>query len=188
MKQTLMVKLSPNQEQYQLLLQTIERFNEACDYASKIAFESSTFGQYYLHRLTYNYLRQHYKLSAQMAVRAIAKVSESYKTDRKSQHFFKLHSTMVYDQRILSWKGLDKVSILTLGGRQIIPTRIGGYQEVRLDRKVRQSDLVLSDGVFYLAVLVDAPEPTPDEPDGFLGIDLGIVNIIADSDGEIFDK
>jgi len=186
MKQTLMIKLASSPEQHQALLQTVERFNEACNYASQIAFESSTFGQYYLHHLTYDYLRQHYKLSAQMAVRAIAKVSESYKMDRKSQHFFNPHSAMVYDQRILSWKGLDKVSILTLNGRQIIPIRIGAYQEVRIDRKVRQSDLVLSDGIFYLAAVVDAPEPTPNVPDGFLGIDLGIVNIAADSDGETY--
>jgi len=186
MKQTLMVKLAPSQEQYTSLLQTMERFNEACNHASRVAFETNTFGQYYLHHLTYNHLRQHYKLSAQMAVRAIAKVSESYKTDRDSRHFFKPHSAMVYDQRILSWKGLDKVSILTLEGRQIIPIRIGAYQQARIDRKMRQTDLILSDGIFYLAVVVDAPEPTPNEPNGFLGIDLGIVNIAVDSDGMVY--
>lgn len=181
-----MVKMSPNQEQHNALLLTMEGFNEACNYASNVAFSSQTFGQFYLHHLVYKTLRSEYKLSAQMAVRAIAKVSESYKAERKSQHSFKPHSAMVYDQRILSWKGLDKVSILTLEGRQIIPIRIGAYQETRLDRKVRQSDLVLRDGIFYLAVVVDAPEPIPDEPDGFLGVDLGIVNIAADSDGEVY--
>jgi len=186
MKQTILIKLAPSQEQHYAVLQTMERFNEACNYMSATAFETGTFGQYYLHHLTYHYAREQFKLSAQMAVRAIAKVSESYKVDRKSQHFFKLHSAMIYDQRILSWKGLDKVSILTLQGRQIIPIRIGFYQEARLDRKVRQSDLILRDSIFYLAVVVDAPEPIPDEPDGFLGIDLGIVNIAADSDGEVY--
>jgi len=186
MKQTLMIKLAPSDEQHNALLETMERFNEACNYASRVAFDNKTFGQFYLHHLTYETLRKQFSLSAQMAVRAIAKVSESYKTDRKSQHFFKPHSAMVYDQRILSWKGLDRVSILTLDGRQIIPIRIGAYQEARIDRKVRQSDLVLQNGVFYLATVVDAPEPLPDEPDGFLGIDLGIVNIAADSDGGVY--
>jgi IS605 OrfB family transposase len=185
-KQTLMIKLSPSQEQHQALLETMERFNEACNYASGKAFETCTYGQYYLHHMVYGYLREHYKLSAQMAVRAIAQVSESYKADRKYQHSFKPHSAMVYDQRILSWKGLDKVSILTLAGRQIIPTRIGDYQEARLDRKVRQSDLILRDSIFYLAVVVDAPEPTPDDPNGYLGVDLGIVNIAVDSDGKTY--
>lgn len=186
MKQTLMIKLAPTDGQYKALLQTMERFNEACNYASDTAFNSSTFGQYYLHRLTYRYLREHFGLSAQMAIRAIAKVSESYKTDRKVKHSFKPHSAMVYDQRILSWKGLDRVSILTLDGRQTIPIRIGSYQETKLDRKVMQSDLILHDGTFYIAAVVDAPEPSPDEPNGFLGVDLGIVNIAVDSDGETF--
>jgi IS605 OrfB family transposase len=186
MKQTLMVKLAPTKEQHQAMLKTMEQFNEACNYASWDSFNSKTFGQFYLHHRVYRYLREHYDLSAQMAVRAIAKVSESYKSDRKALRNFKPHSAMVYDQRILSWKGLDKVSILTLEGRQIIPTRIGGYQEARLDRKVRQADLVLQDGVFYLGVVVDAPEPNPNDSTGYLGIDLGIINIAADSDGEVY--
>ncbi len=186
MKQTLMVKLAPTPEQHQALLETMEHSNEACNYASAKAFETQTFGQYYLHHMVYQYLREHYGLSAQMAVRAIAKVSESYKVERKVIHSFNSHSAMVYDQRILSWKGLDKVSILTLSGRQIIPTKIGSYQEARLDRKVRQSDLILRNDIFYLAVVVNAPEPSPDDPTGFLGIDLGIKNIAADSDGTVY--
>jgi len=121
-----------------------------------------------------------------MAVRAIAKVSESYKMDRRAKHSFKPHSAVVYDQRILSWKGLDKVSILTLKGRQLIPIRIGTYQEAKLDRKVRQCDLILRKGIFYLAVTVDAPEPTPDDPVDALGVDLGVVHLVVDSDGEFY--
>lgn len=169
MKQALMVKLAPTPEQHKALLETMERFNEACNYASKDSFSSKTFGQFYLHHRVYRYLREHYGLSAQMAVRAIAKVSESYKIDRRSLHFFRPHSAMVYDQRILSWKGLDRVSILTLGGREIVPIRIGGYQETRLERKVRQSDLVLNDGIFYLAVVVDAPGANAKRTRRFLG-------------------
>jgi len=185
MIQTLMIKLAPNQEQHDSLLQTMERFNEACNYISALAFELKTANKIRLQKAIYRDIRG-FGLSAQMAIRAISKVSEAYKKDRSIKPIFKPHSAMVYDQRILSWKGLDKVSILTLQGRQLIPIRIGAYQEARLDRKVRQTDLILSDGIFYLAVVVDAPEPTPDEPDSFLGIDLGIKNIAADSDGTLY--
>jgi IS605 OrfB family transposase len=186
MKQTLLIKLAPTEEQYKALSQTMERFNEACNYASEIAFSNKAFGQVHLHHLCYRYLREHYKLSAQMAVRAIAKVSESYKVDRETKHSFNSYGAMVYDQRVLSWKGLDKVSILTLQGRRLIPIRIGNYQEARLDRKIRQSDLIFRKGVFYLAVTVDAPEPTPDDPTGAIGVDLGIVHLAVDSDGEFY--
>lgn len=185
-KQTLMVKLAPSSPQHQALLKTMERFNEACNYASQQAFETGTFGQYYLHHRVYRELRERYSLSAQMAVRAIARVSESYRADRKSAHLFKSHAAVVYDQHILSWKGLDKVSILTLDGRQVIPAWIGVYTEARLNRAVRQTDLILRNGVFYLAVILDAPEPAPDDPTGTLGVDLGVTNLAVDSDGQFY--
>lgn len=164
----------------------MERFNNACNHISKLAFENHTSSQVKLHHLAYRYLREHFGLSAQMAVRVVGKVSECYRRDKSRLHFFKPHSAMVFDQRILSFKGLDKVSILTLGGRQIIPIRIGSYQEVRMNRLVRQTDLILRNDIFYLAITVDAPEETPDDPTGAIGVDLGVINLAVDSDGEFY--
>jgi len=186
MKQTLMVKLAPTTGQYNALLQTMERFNKACNYISQLAFDNHTSSQVKLHHLAYHYLREHYGLSAQMAVRVVGKVVEQYRRDKSRLHSFKPHSAMVYDQRILSWKGLDKVSMLTLQGRLIIPIRIGEYQQVRINRIVRQTDLVLRNDTFYLAVTVDAPEATPDDPIGTLGVDLGVIHLAVDSDGEFY--
>jgi len=186
MKQTLMVKLAPTTGQYNELLQTMERFNEACNYISQLAFDNHTSSQVKLHHLAYRYLREHYGLSAQMAVRVVGKVVEQYRRDKSKKHCFKPHSAMVYDQRILSWKGLDKVSMLTLQGRLIIPIRIGEYQQVRINRIVKQTDLILRNDIFYLAVTVDAPEATPDDPTGTLGVDLGVINLAVDSDGEFY--
>ena len=90
---------------------------------------------------------------------------------------------MVYDQRILSWKGLECVSILTLDGRLKIPISIGSYQEARMDKIRGQADLLLRDGKFYLAATIEAPETEPSAPKDFLGVDLGVRNIAADSDG-----
>lgn len=186
MNQTLMVKVATTKEQYEALLKTMERFNEACNFIAQLAFEMKTANKIRLQKAIYRQTRERFGLSAQLAIRAISKVAETYKRDRSIKPTFKPHSAMVYDQRLLSWKGLDRVSILTLQGRQIIPIRIGAYQEARINRIVKQTDLILRDGIFYLAVVVDAPEPLPNEPDGFLGIDLGIVNIAADSDGETY--
>jgi IS605 OrfB family transposase len=49
-----------------------------------------------------------------------------------------------------------------------------------------QADLIYRDGQFYLAVVVDVPDPPPFQPDAWLGADLGIVNIAADSDGQTY--
>src|SRR5205085_9630930 len=48
------------------------------------------------------------------------------------------------------------------------------------------ADLIYRNGVFFLAVTLSVPAPTPDEPQGTLGIDLGIINLATDSEGEIF--
>jgi transposase len=92
------------------------------------------------------------------------------------------------DQRIMSWKGLEAVSLLALSGRELIPLRLGAYQRVRLDRRQGQADLVLRDGRFFLYATLDVPEETPGDPapEDYFGLDLGIVNLAVDSDGTVY--
>jgi IS605 OrfB family transposase len=121
-----------------------------------------------------------------MAIRAIAKACEAYKRDKQIQPRFQPHGAMVYDERIFSIKGLTHVSLLTLSGRVRIPFRFGAYQACRLSRAKGQADLLLRDGTFYLSVTIDLPTPPPMEPEGVLGVDLGIVNLATDSDGNVY--
>ena len=60
------------------------------------------------------------------------------------------------------------------------------YHRARMDRIRGQADLIYRDGQFYLAVVVDVPEPPPFQPDAWLGGDLGIVTMAADSDGQTY--
>ena len=188
---TLSVKLLPTPEQHGLLLETMERFNAACDFIAGIAFEQRSANKIKIQQICYAEVRQRFDLSAQMAIRAIAKVCEAYKRDRRIKPTFHRHGAVVYDQRILTWKALDRVSILTVtGGRQTMACVTGGHQAGRLagqESKVRgQADLVYRDGRFYLLVVVDVGLPDEDEVESFLGIDLGIKNIAADNDGDTF--
>ena len=48
-----------------------------------------------------------------------------------------------------------------------------------------ESDLVTRDGMFFLIATIDVDEPEVSEPNGFLGVDLGIVNIATTTDGRI---
>jgi IS605 OrfB family transposase len=188
MNTTLMVKLAPTNEQHTLLLATMERFNEACNWIADVAFEHRTAGKYKLQKMLYHEIRDSFGLSAQMTVRAISKVTEAYRRDKRIKPTFNPHGAIVYDQRILSWKGIDRVSLLTLEGRELIPVIMGGYQANRLAAygKRGQADLIYRDGTFYLAVVVDIPEPPPSEGTGVLGVDMGIANLATDSDGETY--
>ncbi len=188
MNTTLIVKLAPTNEQHTLLLATMERFNEACNWIADVAFKHRTAGKYKLQKMLYHEIRDSFGLSAQMTVRAISKVAEAYRRDKRIKPTFNPHGAIVYDQRILSWKGIDRVSLLTLEGRELIPVIMGGYQADRLAAygKRGQADLIYRDGTFYLAVVVDIPEPPPSEGTGVLGVDMGIANLATDSDGETY--
>lgn len=186
MLQTLIIKLYPSKEQHQALLETMHKFNEACNYIATIAFSIMSANKIKLQQLVYRDVREKFGLSAQLTIRAISKVAEAYKRDRTIKPEFSPNGAIVYDQRVLSWRKLEAISILTLKGRQIIPFRIGDYQKVRLDNIRGQADLILRDGIFYLAVVVEVPEPTKIDTVDVLGIDLGIVNLATDSDGKTF--
>ena len=116
------------------------------------------------------------------------KACEAYKRDKKIQPTFRPLGAIAYDQRILSWKGRDRVSILTLGGRIIIPVVYQGRWLAAAGTTLRgAADLIYRDGKFYLAVVIDVPEPPPDpNRHEWLGVDLGIVNIATDSDGTAY--
>lgn len=181
-----MVRLDPSIDQHRMLLETMHRFNEACNDIAKTAFDLQMANKIDLQKVVYYDIRERYGLSAQMTVRAIAKVVEAYKRDKSIKPKFRLDGAIVYDQRIMSWNnGLESVSILTLEGRQEIPIRIGDYKVARMDRIRGQADMILVKGRFYICVVVEAPEESPFDPIGVLGVDLGIKYLAVDSDGEV---
>ena len=183
----IMLKLAPTEEQHLALLETMERFNEAANWIAKVAFEHRTASKYKLQKLTYYKVRERFKLSAQMTVRCVSKVTGAYKRDKSVKPRFRKHGATIYDARIMSFKGsLDQVSLLTLRGREVITFRLGDYQRARMDRLRSRADLVYRNGTFYLALTVDASEPEPDVPVGTLGIDVGILNLATDSDGDAY--
>jgi putative transposase len=185
MLQTLLVKLDPSKEQHKMLSETMERFNEACNHIAETVFTIHSANKIEVQKTVYYLIREKFGLSAQLTILAIRKVCEAYKRDKSIKPEFRLDGALVYDQRVLSWKGLDKVSMVTLQGRQIIPTKFGDYQKARMDRIRGQTDLILVKGVFYLCVVVEVSEESPYDSVGVLGVDLGIKNLAVDSDGEV---
>jgi putative transposase len=186
MKQVIVLKLEPSPEQAAALLSTVEAFNAGAQYAADVAYEKRLANKIALQPLVYGELRARFGLSSQMAVRAISKAVEAYKRDKRVHVRLKPHGAMVYDERIMSFKGLTHVSLLTLVGRLLIPLRFGLYQEARIDRVKGQADLVYRDATFFLYVTIDLPTPPVGELEGFLGVDLGIRNIATDSDGTLY--
>jgi putative transposase len=190
MNLTLRIRLMPTDDQRDLLLSTMERFNQAASFAAKAGFEAKVHSQPSIHKLAYAEIRTRFDLSAQMAVRAIGKAVEAFATLKKrgmkTCPTFKPRGAVTYDERIMGFKGLDKVSLWALGGRQIIPIVFGEYQGQRVDRIKGQADLIYRDGQFHLFSTVDLPEEPTEDIKDFVGVDLGIVQLATDSDGNSY--
>lgn len=184
MKQTMLLKLVPTPEQHAALLETLRAVNAACTSAAGIAFQTKTSNKFELQKLVYGPMRVDYGLPAQLAIRAISKTVDAYKRDKSIRPTFKPEGAIAYDPRVMAYKSLTTVSLLTLRGRLLVPFRVGAYQQARMEAIQGQADLIYRNGRWFLAVTLDVPEPPVDAAEDTLGVDLGIVNLATDSDGE----
>src|SRR5262249_51041535 len=185
MRLTVQIQLLPERDHARRLRETFERFNKAANWLAGVAFERKTANKLELQHACYGALRERFGLSAQMAVRCIAQVCEAYKRDKSIRPVFRKTAAMPFDQRMMSFQGLDRVSLLSLGGRILIPFVLGKYQAEPFTHAKGQADLVLrEDAKWVLLVTVDFPPGTPIPATDFIGVDPGIASIATASDGE----
>ena len=186
MKLVANLKLTPTEAQHEALLDTLTTANRACNWLSRQAWDADTFGQFALHKLTYERCRAQFGLSAQMVVRSIAKVADAYKLDRNTRRRFKRYAAQPYDDRIFRLCSDTHLSIWTVHGRLTIPYVCGPRQRALLAYRKGEVDLMYVKGVFYLAVVCDVLEPEEMGIERVLGVDFGIVNLAVDSDGTVY--
>jgi predicted transposase len=194
MKLVAQVRLYPTDEQKSSLLQTLESANAVCNRISSYAWDNRIFRQYDLHHALYHTLKKETGLAAQMVVRCTAKVADAYKLGKKTQRTFKPRGSIAYDDRILSWEYDNQtVSIWTVdgrttgtpGGRQRMTYGAGERQRHYLKYRQGETDLVHFNGMFFLLSVCDIPDPDEQDVEGALGVDLGVINIAATSDGDV---
>ncbi|MEU0877940.1 transposase [Lentzea sp. NPDC005914] len=97
-----------------------------------------------------------------------------------------------FDARCLSWQLGDTgregtVSIWSIAGRLRNVRIMGhpGHLTLLRSRSIGETDLICRDGVWVLHAAVDSPKAPRRSPvNGFLGIDMGIVNLATTSDGD----
>ncbi|MBW5481198.1 RNA-guided endonuclease InsQ/TnpB family protein [Streptomyces bambusae] len=208
MKIVVQVKLLPaSAHDADALAATLRACNRAANAASEVAFTRDLKRRNVLQEAVYHRIKADFDLGAQPAVRVVKKVCDAYatlKANIKAGNLgregakrrvraeskpvvFREDSAQPYDDRILTWN-LDArtVSIWTVAGRlKGIPFVCSPQALKLLASRKGESDLVMRDGMFFLVATIDIPEPPLSEPTGFLGVDLGIVNIATTSDGEV---
>jgi putative transposase len=102
---------------------------------------------------------------------------------------FAADSSIRYDARTYRLLSLDRVSLNTLSGRVVGQLVLGDFQRRYLydtTWKIGGAELIRRADVWYLCITQSKAAPAPDEPVGYLGVDLGILNLATDSDGEMY--
>ena len=182
------VKMRTNDITAAALADTMSRFNAACNALSQTAWETQTFRAFDLHKVAYHHTRAEFSLPAQLTVRAIAKVCDTYKTDRSQCHTFGPRGAVVFDARCFKMKGVSSAFLTTTQGRHLFSLAHGGKQREQLSQGTTgEADLLFVDGNYYLSIAVKFPDPPKaDTSGGVLGVDMGIVELATDSEGQSF--
>ena len=184
MKLTVQIKLLPSTEQALALRETLETANAACNRLSQLAWDAKEFRRFPLHKTFYRQIRNEFPLTAQVVCLLNAKVADGYKLDKKVQRSFRKHGSIAYDSRILSLNLIPStVSIWTVNGRAKMSFVCGDKQRVLLAYPRGEADLILRKQKWFLNITVEVPEEKEIEAVDVLGVDLGIVEIAVDSDG-----
>ncbi len=205
MKIVVQVKLIPDAVQASALESTLRTVNEAANWVSGVAFAHGVPREYALRKHTYAELKAR-GLGAQAAQHTIKKVRDAYTTLRANLRAgnlgrpgskrrrkaeskpiaFRVEAAQPYDDRCLSWQyDQQRVSIWTTAGRVKNVGFACSADALKTLQRYRkgETDLIQRDGVFYLIATCEVGEAEPYEPDGFIGVDLGIANIATTSTG-----
>ena len=180
---TIVLKLQPTAAQAAGLDATLGAFAKACDYITDVVRREHTTNRTLIQRACYREVRAIFGLSANLAIRAIARVCTALKVPEKTHSTFKPKS-IDYDARIFSFRERDwTVSLTLLNSRERIETKPGEYQrQVLKGTKPTAAQLVKREGRYFLHIQIGGEAPDPIEPDDFLGVDMGIVQLATTSD------
>lgn len=175
------------------LRQTQIAFNQAASYCASVAWDQRITNKNKLHHIVYGPTRVHFGLGAQLACCARDKAAEAVRATRKKGGdtcpTFADDSSIRYDARTYRMLSMDRVSLNTISGRVIGQLVLGDFQRQTLydhSWSIGGAELVRRGNVWYLCITQSKVAPDPDEPTGYLGVDLGIVNLATDSDGESY--
>ena len=170
---------------------TLEAFAQACNFVADWGNKNKRHRQYDLHKGCYRAVREQFGLSANLAVRAIARVAPRL-ANAKTRHSQFKPTSIDYDARIFKLDvASETVSLRLLDGRCILALALGDFQREGLAGQ-NPTSATLKRGRknrYYLDVQVkdQAPDPPDDEHiDETLGVDLGLRHIATDSAGHQF--
>jgi IS605 OrfB family transposase len=173
---------------------TQRAFNLAASWIAQVCWDEGITNTNTAHHRVYGETRLNYGLGAQLACCARAKAVEALKAvkakHRETCPQFGPRGSIRYDARTYRLMSPDRVSLNTLEGRVVCRLVLGARQhELLVDPAwtIGGADLVWRTGAYSLHVTQSREAPDVlDAAAGTLGVDLGIVNLATDSEGQTF--
>jgi len=214
MKRVVKLRVLPSEAEAAALEATLIACNRAASWLSAVMHADRVRRRHDAQKRFYSELKQRFGLSAQPTIRVIGKVADAYTTLRgnidagnygppgSAQRSkvaakplkFRCDAAQPFDARCLSWQlpaeigARDAtVSIWTIHGRRKAMRVLGAPRDLALLRTspIGETDLIRRDGKWFLYATIEAPEMSHTHPsNGFVGVDLGVINIATTSDGE----
>ncbi len=180
---TVSCKLQITDAQAAQLAMTLQAFAQACNFVAQWGRTHQVYRHYALHKGCYAAVRQRFGLSANLTVRALARVAAGL-GKAQTRHSSFQPTSVDYDVRIFRFFETDwQVGLPLVGGRQRLALKVGDFQRQSLAGQAPTSaTLCKKRKGYYLDIQVKKPLPVPDYPTGTPGVDLGIRKIATLSD------
>ncbi|MEA5623258.1 transposase [Nostoc sp. UHCC 0251] len=169
----------------------MKAFADACNYANQQVKPQIT-SKTTIQNMVYQDLRSLFGLSANLAVRACARVGANRKTAKQKNKPVKdfKPTSADYDARIFAFREKDwSVSLTLLNSREHIKIDAGNYQRGKLKgRKPTSAQLCKHrDGSYYIHIQIKDEVPEPLKPSNVIGVDFGRRDIAVTSNGDRWD-
>ena len=183
---TIVCKLNPSKEVIPKIESTLKAFAGACNYANQTVKPAIT-SKTTIQSLVYQTIRKDFGLSANLAVRACARVGANRKTAKKDKKPVKVFkpTSADYDARIFAFREKDwSVSLTLVGGREHIPIVTSNYQIGKLKGTKPTSAQLCKhkDGNYYIHIQVKDEAPKLIKAENVVGVDFGRTDIAVTSD------
>jgi putative transposase len=188
---TIVCRLQPTPEQAQKIEATLSGFASACNFINANV-DPKLVNNVRVQTLIYHQVRSQFDLSANLTVRAIARVCANRKTAKlKNKPVKEFRATSAdYDARIFAFREKDwSVSLSLIGGREHIKMAVSNYQIGKLKGKKPTSATLCKhrDGSYHIHIQVKDTVPEPKSSNTVIGVDLGRRDIAVTSNGDKWD-
>ena len=197
MMRTMQTEVEITKKDLAKLNATFVKIAKGQDFVSGICFKKQETNTFKIHHETYSNLRKKFGLPAQLAIVANKYACTACKGKVKPDRDGKIGTKPTFNGKSIHFDNRSininfekgTATVLTVKGRIKVKITVCRYFKRYLGWKPKESNLVkCRDGKLRLMVSVEAPTKVSKKTGNIIGVDRGIKNIIATSDGWLYDS